>query len=384
VTKPRAKDATAISETHAETVGSLLRPASLLEVRRQGRQGEVDLATVRAAEDAAVLEAIALQESTGLDVITDGEMRRGSWIATARGPIDGFEVLPGGPGWQWQGTDQAGRWSNMPFPFVTRKIQPLQDLAETEYAYLEEHAHRRTKYCIPAPSYHRTLWHPEHSRAAYPSCDDFLLAMRAYIRSVVEHVVAMGCDYVQLDAPNYGNLCDPRIRAMLTQHGQNLDRELPFDAELDSSVFEGLSGVTRAMHICRGNAAGNWAASGGYERIAADLFPRLSLDRLLLEYDTPRSGDFGPLQHVPETTTVVLGLLTTKTGAPEQADAVEQRINEAARVLPLERLALSPQCGFASVEIGNPLTRDQQDAKLRTVVQVARRVWPRQPVPRSA
>ncbi len=359
----------------AETVGSLLRPAALLDIRRRARGGEVSEADQRAAEDAAVLQAIELQEAVGLDVITDGEMRRTSWIATVRGPLTGFSMIPGGPGWQWQGTERAAQWSSTPFPFVTERIAVQGDLTQSEYAFLKQHARARTKYCMPAPSYHRTNWHPEHSRTAYPSCEDFLIEIRDYVRTMAREATALGCDYVQLDAPNYGNLCDPDLRAIMEAQGRDLDAELEFDAEIDNSVFEGLAGVTRAMHICRGNAAGNWAASGGYDRIAADLFPRLTLDRLLLEYDTPRSGDFGALRHVGGDTTAVLGLVTTKSGAIEDDGLVEARVREAGAIIPVERLALSPQCGFASVEAGNPLTRDEQHAKLRLVVAVARRVW---------
>ena len=157
--------------------------------------------------------------------------------------------------------------------------------------------------------------------------------------------------------------------------GRDLAADLDFDIELDSSVFDGLNGITRALHVCRGNAAGNWAASGGYGAIAADLFPRLRVDRLLLEYDTPRAGDFGALRQVGADVDVVLGLLTTKTGALEDVAAVERRIREATELVPLERLALSPQCGFASVASGNPVTPEEQEAKLRLVGEVARRVW---------
>jgi 5-methyltetrahydropteroyltriglutamate--homocysteine methyltransferase len=228
---------------------------------------------------------------------------------------------------------------------------------------------------VPAPSYHRTVWHPEHSREAYPRCEDFLVAMRDVIRDTLREAVAMGCDYVQLDAPNYGNLCDPGLRAAMESSGRDLDGELEVDIALDNSVLEGLGGATTAMHVCRGNAAGNWAGSGGYDVIADRLFGGLSVDRLLLEYDTPRAGGFEALRHVRAGTTVVLGLLTTKTGDLEDAAAVEARIREAARIVPLERLALSPQCGFASVEWGNPLAPAEQEAKLRLVVDLARRVW---------
>jgi 5-methyltetrahydropteroyltriglutamate--homocysteine methyltransferase len=365
-----------VSRPRAENPGSLLRPAWLLELRRRQRDGRASEAEARAGEDRAILEAIQLQESLGLDVITDGEMRRTSWIGTARGSVDGFEPRAGGPGWQWRGTAQAAELSRAPFPFVVRPISVRYSLAEREYAFLRQHSRARTKFCLPAPSYHRTVWHPQHSREAYPRCEDFLVAMRDVVRSTVREAAALGCDYVQLDAPNYGNLCDPDLRAAMEATGRDLDAELGVDIALDNSVFDGLDGVTRAMHVCRGNAAGNWAGSGGYDVLAPRLFGGLEVDRLLLEYDTPRSGGFEALRHVRSDITVVLGLLTTKSGELEDAAVVETRIREAAAIVPLERLALSPQCGFASVEWGNPIAPAQQEAKLRLVVELARRVWP--------
>lgn len=363
------------AEIRAETVGSLLRPPALRIARERLRSGAASEEELRATEDAAVLDAIALQEAARLDLVTDGEMRRTSWIATVRGTLSGFQLFPCGPGWQWKGTERAGEWTNRPFPYVSERIQPLRDLAQTEYAFLSANARARTKHCLPAPSYHRTVWHPVHSRAAYPRCEDFLIEIRDYLRTVVMSLRALGCDYIQLDAPNYGNLCDPDLRAMMAAQGRDLDDELPFDAELDNSVFEGMSGVTRAMHICRGNAAGNWAASGGYDRIAPELFPRLDLDRLLLEYDSPRAGDFAALRHARPETTVVLGLITTKTGELEECEAIEARLREAAAYKPLAQLSLSPQCGFASVEAGNPVTPAEQEAKLRLIGEVAEHVW---------
>lgn len=356
-------------EVRADTVGSLLRPESI----RRAKRGD-DPAAVRAAEDAAVLDAIALQEAAGLDVITDGEMRRRSWVPTGDA-LSGFTLMPGGAGWRWQGTDRAERFDAMPYPFVTAPLRVEHDLAREEYAFLLEHAHTRTKFCLPAPSYHRTFWDPGHSAETYPRVEDFLTEIRDILRGFVETAVGLGCDYIQLDAPNYGFICDRDFRAQMAEAGRDLAGDLEFDTALDNSILEGLDGVTGALHICRGNAAGNWAASGGYDAVSADLFPRLRVDRLLLEYDTPRSGDFGALHDVREGTTVVLGLLTTKSGALEDADAVEARIHEAARIIPLDRLALSPQCGFASVASGNPTTPEEQEAKLRLVGRLARAVW---------
>ena len=362
-----------VGDVRADTVGSLLRPPSLRAAWRAARHGEQRETSLRAAEDAAVREAVALQELAGLDVITDGEMRRRSWAPTGDA-FAGFQLIPGGAGWRWQGTERAAEFDTMPYPFVTEPVRLVHDLAREEYAFLKANAHIRTKFCLPAPSYHRTFWDPRHSRTAYATIEGFLGTMRDAIRDMARTAVSLGCDYIQLDAPNYGFICDPSFVAAMRGQGRDLAADLAFDIELDNSVFDGL-GVTRALHICRGNAAGNWAASGGYDRIAADLFPRLELDRLLLEYDTPRSGDFGALRHLRPDTVAVLGLITTKTGGLEDADAVEARIREAAALVPLERLALSPQCGFASVASGNPVTPEEQEAKLRLVGDVARRVW---------
>jgi 5-methyltetrahydropteroyltriglutamate--homocysteine methyltransferase len=376
----------------ADVVGSLLRPEALRLARQGAREGRVTPEALRAAEDQAVREAIALQEGAGLDVITDGELRRSSWVITiplredaaGRPPLGGFEFLPADPGWWslWKEPDgrRAQVWTSPTRPFITRPIQVARDVVSDEYAFLRANARARSKFTIPSPSWHRIFWHPEYSRAAYPTPEDFLRAIAGYLREqVVPRVIALGGDYIQMDAPNYAQWhVDGENRAAFEAWGHDMAAELVADAEIDDTVFEGVRGVTRAIHICRGNApGGRWLANGGYERIAAEVFPRLSrYDRLLLEYDTPRAGDFGPLRHVRPEATVVLGLLTTKQGELEDSALVETRIREAARQVPLERLALSPQCGFASGEAGNPLTPAQQEAKLRRVATIARRVWP--------
>jgi len=375
----------------ADVVGSLLRPAYLRQARQGARAGTVSEAELRAAEDRAVREAISVQESAGLDVITDGELRRQSWVVTiplreegaSHAPLAGYEFLPAEPGWWslWKEPDgrRAQVWSAATRPFVTKGLRVVRDIVAEEYAFLKANAHARTKFTIPAPSWHRIFWHPEYSRAVYPTPEDFVRAVAAYLREeVVPKLIALGGDYIQMDAPNYAQWhVDAGNRAAFEAWGHDMSAELIADAEIDNAVFEGVSGVTRAMHICRGNApGGRWLADGGYERIAGEVFPRLTnYDRLLLEYDTPRAGDFGPLRHVRPETAVVLGLLTTKQGALEDAAAVEARIREATQHISLTRLAVSPQCGFASGEAGNPLTLEQQEAKLRRVAEVARRVW---------
>ena len=383
---------TRLGIARSDVVGSLLRPGYLKEARQGAREGTVSAAELHAAEDRAVREAIALQESAGLDVITDGELRRNSWVVTiplrevgaSHAPLAGYEFLPAEPGWWslWKEPDgrRAQVWTAATRPFITKPLEVVRDIVADEYAFLKANARARTKLTIPAPSWHRIFWHPEHSRAAYPTPEDFLRAVADYLRTeVVAKIIALGGDYVQMDAPNYAQWhVDPENRAAFEAWGHDMAAELIADAEIDNLVFDGVRGVTRAMHICRGNApGGRWLANGGYERIASEVFPRLTnYDRLLLEYDTPRAGDFSPLRHVRRETEVVLGLLTTKRGALEDAGAVEARIREATKYVPLERLALSPQCGFASGEAGNPLTPEEQEAKLRRVGEVARRVWP--------
>jgi 5-methyltetrahydropteroyltriglutamate--homocysteine methyltransferase len=375
----------------SDVVGSLLRPEYLRQARRAVREGTLSVEALRTVEDRAVREAIALQESAGLDVITDGELRRNSWVVTIplreegvpHAPLRGYEFLPADPGWWslWKEPDgqRAQVWTSPTRPFITRPLETVRDIVADEYAFLKANARARTKFTIPAPSWHRIFWHRDYSRGAYPRAEAFLEAVAAYLREhVVARIVALGGDYIQMDAPNYAQWhVDAGNRAAFESWGHDMAAELAADAEIDDTVFAGVRGVTRAMHVCRGNApGGRWLADGGYERIAETMFPRLTnYDRLLLEYDTPRAGGFGALAHVRPATEVVLGLFTTKRGVLEDPAAVESRVREASRLVPLDRLAVSPQCGFASGEAGNPLTHDEQAAKLRAVAAVARRVW---------
>jgi 5-methyltetrahydropteroyltriglutamate--homocysteine methyltransferase len=382
----------ATTTVRADVVGSLLRPEYLREAREAARAGTLDGSELHELEDKAVLEAIALQESAGIEAITDGEFRRTGWIAFIpmvddplfEAPVGGFEFLDAASGWRglWKtGAGDPADTSALPpeEPFVTRRLEVERDIVGDEFAFLKANAKARAKFTIPAPSWSRIFWHPEHSTDAYPTSDDFIEDIARLTREhIVDRLVELGCDYIQLDAPNYAQWhIDPGNRAVFEEHGHDMAHELVADAELDNMVFEGLTGVTRAMHMCRGNAPGGmWAATGGYEVISSEVFPRLtSFDRLLLEYDSDRAGGFGPLADVLPHHQVVLGLVTTKDGTVENADDVVARIEEATEHVPLERLAVSPQCGFASGEIARTMTLDEQEAKLRLVGEVARRVW---------
>ncbi|MGH3299039.1 MAG: cobalamin-independent methionine synthase II family protein, partial [Trebonia sp.] len=359
----------------AENVGSLLRPAHLLDAMRGRKQGTVTAAELAQVQDAAVGEAVTLQESVGLDLLTDGEMRREAW-ALSPFLLHCFTDLAGVrsyPASIRQATD-----AGTVMPVVTRRVtSPGGRDLDDGYAFLRESTSRRVKYTLPAPSYHRRYWSDTQSAGAYDSCEEYLTVIRDWIAGVAQRLAASGCDYIQLDAPNYGSLCDPAIREHHRAAGHDLDAQLAFDAALDSSVFDEITGVTRAIHLCRGNPPGGaWFASGGYSTIAAGLFPALSVDVMLLEFDSDRAGDFGPLEYVPRGTISVLGLLTTKNAEVEQDSDILKRIESAAEVKPLDELALSTQCGFASVARGNPATTQAQREKLQTVVRVARQVWP--------
>jgi methionine synthase II (cobalamin-independent) len=367
-------------EPRAETVGSLLRSKSVAAAARRN-----SLADQEVLSD-AMIDAVRLQEEAGVDVITDGEVRRTAWAQTPRF-LDCFTPVPGRGALNWRGGTgraPAAAQAGGGYPAVTSRVSDavrLGDMAAdyellTEYLTGRGGTPPRAKFTMPAPSYHRRYWSPEHSTAAYGSAEEYLEEIRDYLREVVDRLTALGCDYIQLDAPNYGSLCDPDTRARMAAEGRDPQAEIAFDAELDNSLFAGVSGITTALHICRGNGPGGaWHSTGGYAAISGALFPRLEFSRLLLEYDSDRSGGFEPLKDASDGTIVVLGLLTTKSGALDDEPAVEARIAEAARLKPLRELALSTQCGFASVPAANPVTPDGQRAKLEMVARIARRLW---------
>lgn len=364
----------------AEIVGSLLKPEWLMEARVRYESGSLPGDQLARIEDKAVLEAISLQEELGLDVLSDGEMRRGMWAETIR-YLDGLELLPAARSYP-ANVAHLDRGSNMffgdrGFPTVVSRVRSKSDkhIAQ-EFPFLLAHARGRAKYTMPAPSYHRRYWSDDVSTSAYGSCEDYLHDVRDWLHGVATRLAADGCTYIQLDSPNYGSLCDPGTRTFHVAHGHDLDEQISFDAELDSSVFDGLS-VTRALHVCRGNLpGGEWHSSGGYAAIAEQLFPRLNFDVVLLEYDSERSGDFSPISLIPAHTTVVLGLLTTKSEHLEDRGALEGRIREAAAVRSMESLALSTQCGFASAA-NAPMSEMEQRAKLQLVADTAHAMWPR-------
>ena len=364
-------------EARTDVVGSLLRPPELLEARERVDRGELDPPAFKAIEDRAVDEAIRLQEEAGLDVVTDGEMRRLSFQSQLTAAVEGFGEwdLDAFLWGEWHSDELGDLVVERPPIGVVGKLHRKRFLSAEEFTYTRGRTDRVVKVTLPSPSLFANFWEPDRSTSAYARLEDFLGDVAEILREEVEELVRLGATYIQLDAPQYPLLVDPRYRDFYESRGWPAERWLELGLELDNLVMSDHSHVTFGLHLCRGNQAGRWLVSGSYAWLAARLFSKVRAQRLLLEYDDERSGDFEPLREVPEDKAVVLGLVTTKTPRRETAEELAARIREASRFLPLERLALSPQCGFATSVLGNALTVDDERAKLRTIVETAAAVW---------
>jgi 5-methyltetrahydropteroyltriglutamate--homocysteine methyltransferase len=365
-------------QARTDVVGSLLRPVELLDARGRFDRGELDAAGLKRAEDAAVDAAVALQQNAGLEVVTDGEMRRLSFQSGLPDAVDGFGQVPlDAYLWgDWKGDEVGDRATDRPPDLgVKERLRRRHHLAVEDFVYLRARARAVPKVTLTSPSLYANLWSPEVSAGAYASLDDFLTDVAAVTREEVDELARLGCTYIQLDAPHYPLLIDPATRAFYESRGWSVDEWLARGIELDNAVIDGHPGVTFGFHLCRGNQGSRWLAEGGYEPIAAQVFRGVRAHRLLLEYDDERSGSFQPLREVPDDRMVVLGLVSTKTSEMETEDELVARIDEAARHIDRERLAISPQCGFATSVIGNAITADAQRAKLELLGRVARRVW---------
>jgi methionine synthase II (cobalamin-independent) len=358
----------------ADQVGSLLRPAELLAARAAHEDGRLSADDLRAAEDRAILDALAMQREVGLDVFMDGEMRRRSWLSDMAEAVEGFVGARTTLHWRGPG----GGLEHTTARLVGGKLRPTRHLAAHELPFLQQHAPGPIKMTIPAPSNFMVVGYKVGiTDRFYPTRADLAQDLAGIIRAEIQWLLDAGVSYVQLDAPFYSVWVDSETRERMRQDGVDPDQSLAEAVAADKVCLQGMArdGVTLAMHVCRGNSRGRWIAEGGYEPLAEPLFGELPLDAWLLEYDTERAGGFEPLRFVQPGTTVVLGLVTTKEPALESQDDLRRRIDEASRYVPLERLALSPQCGFASVAAGNALSKDEQRRKLELVVETARAVW---------
>jgi methionine synthase II (cobalamin-independent) len=352
-------------------VGSLLRPPFLVEARRAWEVGRLTPAALKQAEDRAIDEAIALQEAAGLAVVTDGELRRYAFFGHLVEALDGFDKFGG---WAIPFRGEEGEELIFKRPVVVEKLRWRHSMCAEEFVYLRARATRPTKVTLISTQQAAAYYDPDKSGGTYPTRDAYLADVVDFTRREVGELVRLGCTYVQIDAPQYAALLDPALREGYRQRGSDPDRLIDACIEMDNAVIDGHPGVTFGLHICRGNNQSLFYASGGYEPITR-VFRRSHFQRFLLEYDDARSGGFDPLREMPEDRVVVLGLVTTKKPRLETVDELRRRIDEAAAVVPLERLALSPQCGFASTMEGNRITPDEQRAKLQRTAETARFVW---------
>ncbi len=356
----------------SDVVGSLLRPAYLAEARREAEGGRLGPAEFKRIEDRAVDEAIQLQEAAGLDVVSDGEMRRYAFFGHLIEALDGFDKFGG---WAIPFRNEEGEQLVFRRPVVVERLRWRRSMCAEEFVYLRARARRPVKTTLISVQQAAAYYDPEKSRAAYPTRDAYLSDVVDFTRREIEELVRLGCTYVQIDAPQYAALLDPSIRDGYRQRGSDPERLIDACIEMDNAVIGDHPGVTFGIHICRGNNQSMFYASGGYEPIAERVFRRSRFQRFLLEYDDERSGTFEPLRAVPDDRTVVLGLVTTKKPRLETVEELRERIEAAAKIVPRERLALSPQCGFASTQEGNRISPEEQRRKLEVVAATARAVW---------
>jgi len=355
----------------ADHVGSLLRPAELLEARRAGAPAD----QLRTLEDRHIRRVLDRQRELGLDVVTDGELRRSNFMSDLTDAVDGFDR---GDAVQrsWQG--DGAKVSSVTGIVVDTLVQ-RRPLTAGELPFLLAHATGPTKLTLPSATQFPAIAYKRGiTDRIYPTHSDLLRAIADIIKAELAALADAGVPYLQLDAPRYSYYLDPKWRAWLTTElGVSPDAALAEAIATDNACFDAARrpGVTVAIHLCRGNNRSHWYAEGGYDAIAEQLFTELRVDRFLLEYDDDRSGGFEPLRFVPPGKHVVLGLVSSKHPALESPDELRRRIDDASRFIPLDQLALSPQCGFASTMDGNLLTEDDQWAKLALVADTARTVW---------
>ena len=359
------------ADVRAEVVGSLLRPEYLTAARARLEAGDLDPAGFKVIEDRAVDEAIELQTAAGIDVITDGEQRRYAFYGHLVDSVAGFDKLGG---WAIPFRDEQGEQLVLKRPVVVEKLRPLRNMAAEEFTYVRARTNVPVKVTLISAQQAAAYYDPEKSKTAYATRDAYLSDIVALSRREVDELARLGCTYIQIDAPQYAALLDPELRDGYRKRGSDPEKLIDACIEMDNAIIEDHPGVTFAMHICRGNNQSKFYAAGDYEPIAR-IFERTKFNRFLLEYDDERSGGFEPLKHVPEDRVVVLGLVTSKKPKLESEEELKRRIDEAARYIPLERLALSPQCGFASTMEGNRLSLDDERRKLELVGRVARSVW---------
>jgi len=361
----------------ADHVGSLLRPQKLLEARASWKGGKLTFEALQNIEDEAIREVVKLQENVGLKAITDGEFRRENWWIDFISQIEGIVISE--PDVSSEFKTDGGKGSGY-IPKVVKTVSEIthnRSILDRDFETLLKHTKETPKITIPSP----TRIHFHGGRAAvdletYPDLSNFWSDIARFYQDEIAALEQKGCRYIQIDDPVLTYFLDDRMRTNLQDIGENPDTLINTYATLLNDCIKNRRDDTYlTMHLCRGNALSSWIVSGGYAGLANSIFPKIDVDSFFLEYDDERSGDFEPLDLIPNGKKVVLGLVTSKRGQLETADAIKRRIEEATKIIPLENLALSPQCGFASVDVGNLITLDDQMSKLELVVKTAETIW---------
>ncbi len=358
----------------ADHVGSLLRPPALRQAFKRYESGEISEAEFARIQNTCIRDVVALQEEAGLAVATDGEFRRGSYWGRFVGRTTGFEIRKA----IFKFRDDEGHEVEFTAPYAKGRIARTQSLALDEFTFLRDTTRATAKITLPSPStMHFYRCADFADRSVYADAERFFADLAAVYREEIAALAGAGCRYVQIDEVAVALLCDPAIRAKVAAVGSDPDRlvGLYIDA-LNAAVADCPQDVVVGVHMCRGNFRGHYLAAGGYESVAERFFATVKVNHFLLEYDTPRAGDFQPLRFVPRGKGVVLGLISSKTPVLEDLDALKRRVDDASRHIDTDRLAISPQCGFASTAAGNPLTEADERAKLRLVVTAADAIWP--------
>ena len=355
----------------SDVVGSLLRPSYLKEARERHEAGELSHSAFKRAEDRAVDEAIALQIRSGVEMITDGEMRRYAFFGHLIDSVEGFDKFGG---WAIPFRNEKGEKLVMPRPVVVSRLRRKHPMCAEEFTYLRARTNHPGKTTLVSAQQAAAYYDSEKSKSAYPKIENYLADLVDILRDEVEELIRLGCTYIQIDSPQYTALLDPQLREGYRQRGNDPDKLLDLSIEMDNAVIGNHPGIIFGLHLCRGNNQSKFYSAGDYGPITK-IFRNTRFQRFLLEYDDERSGGFEPLRQVPEDRTIVLGLVSSKKAQLESKDELKQRIEAAAAFATLERLALSPQCGFASTLEGNLLSVEDQEAKLRLVAETAREVW---------
>ncbi len=359
----------------ADHVGSMLGPKSVLDARARRQRGEINVDELREVENAAISKAVAKQEAIGLQSITDGEFRRAYFHIDFLEHLKGVVVKGGIPIKFRSATGE--REFAPPRMEVVGRLERIRQIAVEDFAFLRQQTNRIAKLCIPSPTMlHFRGGRKGISEEVYPDIEYFFADLARAYREEIAALADAGCTYLQLDDTNLAYLCDPAMRERTREIGEDPDK-LPrlYARIINDAIASRPPEMAVCIHLCRGNFRSSWVAEGGYEPVAEVLFNELDVDGYFLEYDDERSGDFAPLRFVPKGKMVVLGLVSSKMPELEAKDELKRRVDEAAQYVPMEQLALSPQCGFSSTVEGNEITEDDQFAKLGLVVETASEVW---------